>query len=491
MLPDQYVSEATIIVEQQQVPERYVTPTSTSDLSSALQAMEEDVLSHTQLLRIINEFGLYKKEQKRHTPEELVDLMRGKIEIVPLEANPEKRDVNSFRISFTGDNALTTQQVTSRLTSLFIEQNLQTREQQALGTTNFLEGQLETARDEFQKQEERLKEFKTENLGELPDQQQGNLTILSGMQMQLQNTQAELARAQQQKAYLSSLLTEYRDMASAGGQLPGGQPSNSPVDTLQAELNRLNAEKAELLARDLPQHPDVVSVDQEIAQTKASLDRLAKAPTPATSDAMQSPQAPTRGTPADAVIAQTKSQLEANGFEIDDLTKDQKRFEDDIAVYQRRLNLTPVREQQLSGILSDYNSAKQNYEDLLNKKTQSELASSLERQQQGQQFRIVDPPTVPSKPTSPNRMKISLGGAAGGLAVALGLAVLIEFKKSSFYTEGDIKHRYEVPFVLGIPAIRSVAEDRWSAWWRGLEWACGSLLVLVVLAAELYIVRIG
>ncbi len=187
-LPNQYISEATIIVEQQQVPERYVTPTSTSDLSSSLQAMEQDVLSSTRLLRIIDDFSLYRQARKRRAPEELVELMRSNIEIKPLEANPERRAVNSFRISFTTDNAFTAQQVTSRLTSLFIEQNLKTREQQAVGTTTFLKGQLEMARNEWQKQEERLKDFKMQNLGELPEQQQGNLQILSGLQMQLQST---------------------------------------------------------------------------------------------------------------------------------------------------------------------------------------------------------------------------------------------------------------------------------------------------------------
>jgi succinoglycan biosynthesis transport protein ExoP len=490
LLPNQYISEATIIVQQQQVPERYVTPTSTSVVSSALEAMQQDVLSRTRLLRLIDEFGLYKGQQKRHSLEELVDTMRSNIEIKPLEEDPEKRDVNSFRISFTGDNALTTQQVTSRLTSLFIEQNLQTREQQAVGTTSFLEGQLGTAQEELQKQEDRLKNFKMDNLGELPEQQQGNLTILSGLQMQLQSTVASLARAQEQQAYLNSLLTQYRDLPSVGGQLPGGQ-TVGPADALQAELNRLNTEKAELLARDLPQHPDVVKIDQEIAQTKTLLEQSPKATRPATSDAAQISQGPAQGTTLDSVTAQTKSQLEANRLEIENLSKDQRRLEDDITAYQRRLNLTPVREQQLAAILSDYNSSKQNYEDLLSKKTQSELASSLEQQQQGQQFRIVDPPTVPSKPTSPDRVKISIGGAVGGLVTAFGLAILIEFKKSSFYTEGDIKKRYEVPFVLGMPALRSAIELRRRARWRILEWACGSTVALVALAVELYIVRRG
>ncbi len=485
LLPNQYLSGATIIVEQQQVPERYVTPTSTSDLSSALQAMEQDVLSSTRLLRIIDDFGLYREARKRRAPEELVELMRSKIEIKPLEANPERRTVNSFRISFTGDNSFTAQQITSRLTSLFIEQNLKTREQQAVGTTTFLQGQLEMARNEYQKQEERLKDFKLQNLGELPEQQQGNLQILSGLQMQLQSTVAALGRAQEQRVYLSSLLTQYRDLAPAGGPLPGGQ-SISPVETLQAELNRLNTERAQLLGRDLPEHPDVVKINEEIAQSKALLEQALRAPKSTATDETQSSQMQAHGAAESTATAQAKSQLEANRLEIENLGKDQIRLENEIAVYQRRLNLTPVREQQLSAVLSDYNLSKRNYEDLLNKKTQSELASNLEQQQQGQQFRIVDPPTLPAKPTRSKRVAMSLGGIAGGLLVALGLAILIELRKASFYTEEEIRRRFEFPFVLGIPELRSATEVRQCVRWRAVEWASGSILVLVVLAAEIY-----
>jgi polysaccharide chain length determinant protein (PEP-CTERM system associated) len=486
LLPNQYVSEATIIVEQQRVPERYVTPTNTSDLSSALQAMEQDVLSSTRLLRIIDDFSLYTEARKRRAPEELVQLMRGNIEIKPLEADPERRTVNSFRISFIADNSFLAQQVTSRLTSLFIEENLRAREQQAIGTTTFLQGQLEMARSEFQKQEERLKDFKLQNLGELPEQQQGNLQILSGLQMQLQNTVAGLGRAREQRAYLESLLTQYRDLASPGGQILGGQ-SISPVETLRAELNRLNTERAQLLARDLPDHPDVIKVDEEIAQSKALLEWTLKATKSTVIDETQSSQMQTHGATASPATAEAKSQLEANRLEIENLGKDQTRLENEIATYQRRLNLTPVREQQLSAVLSEYDLSKRNYEDLVNKKTQSELAASLEQQQQGQQFRIVDPPTLPAKPARSKRVAVSIGGVAGGLVAALGLAILIELKKASFYTEEEIRRHFEVPFVLGIPELRSTKEVRKRVRWRALEWASGSILVLAVFAAEIYV----
>lgn len=484
LLPNQYLSEATIIVQQQQVPERYVTATSTSDLSSTLLAMTQDVLSRTRLLQIIDEFGLYKKQRNRLVAEELVELMRKNIQIKPLEDNPERRDVNSFRISFSADSPRLAQEVTSRLTTLFIEQNLKTRERQAVGTTSFLESQLNTAREELQKQEKRLRDFKMEYLGELPEQQQGNLQILAGLHMQLQNMVAALGRAQEQRVYLSSLLSQYIEYPP-GREGPG--TASSPLETAQRELDRLNSQRAELLGRYLPQHPDVLRIDEEIAQAKALIQQLKNSGKPAPEEQTQPNHVSTETAGQNTVVAQLKSQIEANRVEIENLGRDRKQLEAQISIYERRLNLTPVREQQLAEALRDYNLSKQNYEDLLSKKTQSELASSLEQQQQGQQFRIVDPPSLPIKPTSPDRIRISLQGLAAGLLLAIGLTAFVEVRKASFYTEDEVRRRFGLPIVLGIPGLPTPTEERAGSRRRVLGWAGGSVLLLIALVAELYV----
>ena len=121
VLPNRYTSTATLLVVQQQVPQRYVVPNSTTDVTSALQAMKQEVLSRTQLLRMINDFGLYPKQRKRFAPEELVALMLSNIDIVPTNENPQPtdKDFDSFRISFTTENARLAQQVTNNLDIAF------------------------------------------------------------------------------------------------------------------------------------------------------------------------------------------------------------------------------------------------------------------------------------------------------------------------------------------------------------------------------------
>src|SRR5579872_4472005 len=207
ILPNRYTSTATLLVVQQQVPQRYVVPNSETDVTSALQAMKQEVLSRTQLLRMINDFSLYPKQRKRLAPEELVTLMLSSIDILPTTENPQpNKGFDSFRISFTTENAIVAQQVTNTLTSLFINEYLRTGAEQATNTTNFLHQQVEEKGKLLQTQEERLRDFKLQHVGELPEQQSGNLGILTGLQAQLTNTMASLDRAQQQRVFLQAQL---------------------------------------------------------------------------------------------------------------------------------------------------------------------------------------------------------------------------------------------------------------------------------------------
>ncbi|MGA9058308.1 MAG: Wzz/FepE/Etk N-terminal domain-containing protein, partial [Terriglobia bacterium] len=189
LLPNRYTSEATIIVVQQSVPERYVVPTATTDLNRVLQAMMQEVLSRPQLLALIDEFGLYREEREHLAPELILSRMRADIDVKPLDpvgGSSEQKDLNAFKISFTASTPLVAQEITSRLTSIFIQTNLKSRARQATNTTNFLHEQLEAAKAKLADQEQKLKDFKMQYLGSLPEQQQGNLAILASIQSQLQ-----------------------------------------------------------------------------------------------------------------------------------------------------------------------------------------------------------------------------------------------------------------------------------------------------------------
>jgi polysaccharide chain length determinant protein (PEP-CTERM system associated) len=486
LLPEKYESEATILVERQQVPERYVTANTTIDVKEMLLTMTDAVLSRTQLLKIIDEFGLYPQKKRHLGPEQLVALIRGNIKLEPLQEGPtEPKDLNAFKISFTGNDAQTAQKVTSNLTNLFINVNNESREEQSASTTNFLADQLKAAEEELKQQESRVREFKMSNLGELPEEQAGNLAILSGLQGQLQNTQAALSRAHEQRAYLQSLQSQYQEIAAAGVPVSGA-PVSSPTETIKAELSKLENEKAELLGRYTEKYPDVVKINEQIKETEALLAAAAEAPPPAKDGPVQETK-PARPVEKNSAMAQLASQLEANRLEIENDLADEKQTQTRIAEYQRRLNLTPVREQQLADLLRNYNQSKQHYDELLSKKTESELATNMEKNQQGQRFHVIDQPSLPSKASSPARLKISLAGLAAGIGVGVAFSFLLEIKNHSIRDERQLRRDFAFPLMLGVPVLRSRVEERRRWQVAVLEGLGGAILCLLISATEFYV----
>src|SRR5260370_41891094 len=139
-LPNHYTSDATIVLVQQQVPERYVVPTSTSGLSQALDGMVQEILSRPRLLSIIDEFGLYRNQKPRAAPDELIEIIRQDVSIKPINSSGQ-RDANSFKISFIAERPELARAVTTKLTRLFIAQNLHARPDQANTTTLFFRDQ--------------------------------------------------------------------------------------------------------------------------------------------------------------------------------------------------------------------------------------------------------------------------------------------------------------------------------------------------------------
>jgi polysaccharide biosynthesis transport protein len=499
-VPNRYQSDATLLVVQQQVPQRYVVPTTTASIADALLAMTKEVLSRRRLLAIIEEVGLYEKARRRLAPEELVSKMLRDIEIQPLDK--KQQDFNSFKISFSAGDPRTAQRVTSTLTSLFIQENLKSREEQATTTTNFLHEQVEAKKKDMEESEQRLRDFKMKYLGELPEQQQGNLGILTGLQIQLQNTMTNSNRAQQQRIYLDSLLAGYRRQArnnAIGAGMPAGiapgARATSPMETAIADLARLQSERALLLSRYTPTHPAVRKADREIAHAEAGLESLKKniasAATSATAEAGGQTTAPDASSEEEPAIGQLKSQLEANRFELENLAKDEARLNAAITEYQQRLNQTPVREQQLSSIIRETELVRQEYVDLQKKEQESQLSQNLEKNQRGQQFRLVDPPSLPAVPSSPKRMKISLSGAAAGLFLGLVLAFLIDMQDRSFHSEKELRKQFSPPVVIGMPMLLTHGETRMRRWRKGFEWCFASVLVLAVFAAEFYIYQFG
>ena len=138
-LPNQYKASALIMVDPGKVPESYVKSTATIDANQRLAMLQGQILSDSRLSNIVNELGLYNALKTKLTQGEIVDAMRGRIEVQPTTTGVPARTLKTFSVSFTAQNPATSAKVSNRLASLFIEENLRVREQQVVGTAEDVE----------------------------------------------------------------------------------------------------------------------------------------------------------------------------------------------------------------------------------------------------------------------------------------------------------------------------------------------------------------
>jgi len=489
-LPTTYTSDALISAEQQKVSDLYVMENVNVNLQNRLQSTTQQVLSYASLQAIIGRFKLYAEPPRMNgffKPKDPVDQMRGDIKIELVGAPGYRGEFFTFKIHYSADTPELAQQVNTELTSLFIDENVRAQRQLSENTTAFLDSELGDARTKMEEQEAKVSLFKAKHAGNLPGQLQSNVQILAGLQAQLASTQHALDTSKQQKIYLESLLQQYQ---SAQASL-GGDSAVISTQALDKVLQNLRLQIQNLRTRYTDDHPDIVALKDEIAKTEAlrkqneaEIASNHQTGKPAGAIDFSAEEGVQRGSPT--AIMQLQSQLKANQLEIQNEQQHARDLESQTTVYQGRLNLTPETEQELTVVSRGYDEAKFNYNSLLQKQTQSQLATSLGQQQQGQQFHIVDPPKLPDKPSAPNRFLISLVGLALGAALGMGIATFLELTDVRFRQEKDLEGILPARMLVGIPRLSTPQEDHSRAMARYFEYAAAAAVTLLILTGNLY-----
>ncbi len=480
VLPPRYQSTTLILVAEPTMPKDYVTPNVNEDMQQRLQSISQQILSRTRLLHIIDQYNLYAEPgQRQASADDKVDRMRRDIDIQLVR--DAGNQVTAFNVLYTSTDPHVAQKVTGELTNLFINENLEVQQHESEGTTKFLETQLETAREGLSEQEDKIRQFKGQHVGEMPEQLASNLQILSGLQAQLQSDEDALNAAKQQGVYLQTLSDQSRTLQ---GSTKSGDGPSVGLPALDQELDRLKAQLADLSSHYTDRHPDVRKVKEQLAKTEKMRDQLLAA---AKAHAADNPDATsTTIQAADPASAQIQSQLHANQVEITNREHSIVEIKAKIEDYQGRLNQEPIREQELADLTRGYEQSKANYDDLLKKKNGSAMATSMVMLQQGERFTIVDPPSLPQKADFPNRLKFCGIGLGLGLALGVVVAGAFEMKDDRVYGEKELKNLLPAMVIAEIPAIVSDVDERRERKWMWLGWATAAVVGATILAGSAF-----
>ncbi len=439
LLPKQYKSETLILVEPQKVPEDYVKATVTTDVTDRLQTISDEIMSRTRLSAIIQDLNLYPELRKEKSMDEIVAIMRKDITVdVLTKGNPDKHEVGAFKISFLGPTPQIAHDVTQHIADLFIQENLKERDQQAQGTSQFISAEAEKARKALEDQEAKIKQFNAAHLGALPQQEQTNLQLISQYQGLEQTNSEAIDRATQQRAYLQSML-------AVTGKKEKALPP--PPSETQLELQKKKQELAEARRKYTDSYPDVISLKEQVA----TLEQQVKAEPP--------PPKPVDTTPGPNQADQFQGQLVSLNQEIQSRTSHEAELEGQIRALQGRIEVGPEVQSEFADLNRDYEVLQKNYQSLIEKQSASGMAAELERHDESEQFRVLDPANLPEKPFSPNLPLINGAGLIGSIVLGLLLALLAELRDSEVHDALDVERYLGVPIISAIPRIPDVLED--------------------------------
>ncbi len=440
-LPKRFTSQTLVLVDQQTVSPDLVKPVVTEATNQRLASMQEQILSRSRLQPIIEKFGLYASDRDSVHMEDLVARLRAAIEVTPLEPmqGTQNRQLPGFHINVTFDNPQVAQRICSEITTMFMEQNSKEIDVQGTTTTDFFAQHVEEAKRNLDDQDAKLAEFKKKYMGSLPDQETANLQLLTGMNTQLEAITQAVNRGQQDKAMTESLLAAQLATWKAVNR------GETPSETLDQQLSALQDQLNSLQARYTPDHPDVIKAKNQIEQLKR---RMAEAPKAGNTQANSQANAV-----EPVAIQQYRAKMRQDDLNVAGLIKQQARMQSDINILQGKIQSTPAVEQQFKELTRNYQTALDGYNDLLKKHDQSAIARDLNRQQQGENLRVLDPPSLPMTPSFPKKPVFAGAGAGGGLALGLAILYMLAVFDPSMHTERDVEVCMQLPVLALVPNV--------------------------------------
>jgi succinoglycan biosynthesis transport protein ExoP len=518
-LPPIYESRSTILIEEQQIPPEFVRSTVTGYADQHVQILTQQILSRTKLWQIVEQFNLYAKEREKYSKEEILDRMRNDItfQTISAEVQDQKRRrgggqqsiIIAFSIAYQGQNPATVQRVTGTLSSLYLEENLKYREEQAQTTTKFLEAESKQLRERIEELGRQIAAFKEKYPTTLPELQAFNQSQATSLENDIRRLDGEIQTAQNQRIYLEGLLgtVQYsrEDTKDSGFRDPRAryQAVNEELKNLRAkygdehpDVQRLTKEKAQLeqflksrkggdlqtqwklaqLQAELAakqgkyseQHPDIRKLKNEIALLTAEAQK----------------GNPTLGDLDLANPAQTNlmTQLQQVTNHLQSLTQLRQKQQEKLAEFRHRLEITPRIEQEYFALQRDYQNAQAKYHEVMNKLMEARLSEGMEQHQKGEKFTIIDPASFPEAPVKPNKTLIMLAGVILGL----GSGVALMFAREAMDTSiKGVDELYGLTKALPLGVIGTIATAYDLARQRRrrlMLWAATGISIVVVIA---------
>jgi uncharacterized protein involved in exopolysaccharide biosynthesis len=468
LLPPVYKSTGTILIESQQIPSEMIQSTVTTFADERIQVIKQRIMTSQQLFSIIRKFDLYALEIKTTPRSEILEDMRKRIEIDRVSANlKSQRNRNSaiiaFTVSFEHQSAVIAQKIANELVTLFLDENIRSRTARAEETSDFLKKESERLGAQISEMGAQIASYKQENAGMLPESLPVNLQRLLTLRSTQMNSEAELNALKERKQLLQiDLETLQYNVATGSGGLNEEQLRQkqelqelqnrfislsarygaehpdvkaiqrqvsafqqeygdlSDIAELQSQQQAVRQEIVDLTGKYSSEHPDVKRLERKLEGIDAMIEKSENSGAPEQAGEQPANEA------SNPELMQVKARLESVDNGIERLSKARIEIQQQIAELDTRINRTPQVERGLDALERDYENTKRKYEEMKNKQLQAELSQSLEEEQKGERFTLLEPPLRPDKPVKPNRPKLFMLGLILAMVGGIGVAGVAE-----------------------------------------------------------------
>ncbi len=454
IMPHSYTSRTLILLQPRDVPSDFVKDLIGENIDERLTAIEQTILSRTNLSRILDQYGNRMPELSGMNDERRIVKLRSRIVIAFPSERRQGRwlPTTNIQISYRDHNPELAQKITAQLALLFIEQDNRAREDKIFGTAEFLEAELRKVADDLRESEDKLRILKQRYRYELPSEQDTNLRTLDRLQLQKTANVEALDRLLTLQMNLERQISETPPAINTE-TAPRTAPAPAPNPLVQSYRQK-ELEYKELLTRAKPDHPDVRRLKAQLDQMRAEIP-----PEDLTASEPKTVAAPAKSEP-NPVYQSLTGQLRQLKTDIAIREREKLQIESDMQKYSLRVQNSPVVEQEMQAVIRNNEDLTRQHEELKKKLEDAKLSGSLESRQKGAQFAIIDPANYPLEPSSPSPVIILLIGLLVSLAAGVGAAVAVNTLNQKVYTYHELERALEAPVLVEIPAMDTTSDAR-------------------------------
>lgn len=479
-LPPVYRSTATILIEQQDIPQDLVRSTVTSYAAERIQTISQRVMTRENLWSIVEKYDLFPEERRSGNIDIILPHIRQNIEVEMVSADivdprsgRQSKATIAFDLSFYYSEATAAKEVVDELVSLYLEENIRIREQMASETSSFLSEEASRLSAHITELEAVLASFKEKNVGQMPELMTLNMNLIERTERELEDTRREISSLEERKVFLESQLAQLEPNTgdSPEGRLRSLQmqllrassiyaPDHPDIVNLRREIEvlkaqtgsgtnrkgieaqilQLQSELASARQKYSDDHPDIIALKKSLANLNDEL-RNSTSGGLISTDGFQ---------PDNPAYVATKTQLEAIKIGLRTAQEKTDRLKAKLAEYEDRIVQMPRVEQEGVAMRREYDNAVQKYHEIKQKLLEAQVSEQLEKDQKGERFSLIDPPIIPSEPYQPNRIGILLLGTVLAMVIGLGVASVAE------YMDQTVRGSRGVSVLLGSPPIATI-----------------------------------